>query len=170
MLDFVPSEEDLNQFYNYAINNGDFIDKHGFINLNKVLCRIKKPKFSDLLSLYGFLHCTGAWEDNGEILYGEEIPFQDLISCREDVYAYVYRKLNTACCENPSGLAFEIKENVRKGKYFGNRMPVEVEHLLLESEIPEWYIESMKKIKYLFPKTHSIVFLKQQIYKFIQQQ
>ena len=41
-------------------------------------------------------------------------------SCREDVYAYVYAKLNGKCCENPSGQVFEIKEAVRKGKYSNN--------------------------------------------------
>lgn len=43
----------------------------------------------------------------------------------------------------------------------------EIEKLLLECEIPEWYVESMKKILYLFPKTHLIVLLKRDICKFI---
>ena len=123
-------------------------------------------KFSDLLALYGFVHSTRAWKGNAEFLYDKGIALDELISCREDVYAYVYDKLNGKCCENPSGQVFEIKEAVRKGKYSNNRMPAEIEKLLLECEIPEWYVESMKKILYLFPKTHLIVLLKRDICKF----
>ena len=68
---------------------------------------------------------------------------------------------------SPVAAAFEIKEAVRKGKYSNNRMPAEIEKLLLECEIPEWYVESMKKILYLFPKTHLIVLLKRDICKFV---
>ena len=51
------------------------------------------------------------------------------------------------------GQAFEIKEQVRKG-------------LLTECDMPDWYIESLKKIKYLFPKTHLIMLLKRDICKY----
>ena len=44
-------------------------------------------------------------------------------------------------------------------------MPAEIEKLLLECEVPEWYVESMKKILYLFPKTYLIVILKREIYR-----
>ena len=107
------------------------------------------------------------WKVNAELLYDNGIPLDELISCREDVYAYVYDKLNGKCCENPSGQVFEIKEAVRKGKYTNNRMPAEIESLLLECEVPKWYVESMKKILYLFPKTHLIVLLKWDICKFV---
>lgn len=81
--------------------------------------------------------------------------------------AYLYDKLNGKCCENPSGQVYDIKESVQKGKYSNNRMPAEIEKLLLECDVPEWYIESMKKILYLFPKTHLIVLLKRDICKYV---
>ena len=62
---------------------------------------------------------------------------------------------------------YDIKESVQKGKYSNNRMPAEIEKLLLECDVPEWYIESMKKILYLFPKTHLIVLLKRDICKYV---
>ena len=62
---------------------------------------------------------------------------------------------------------FEIKEAVRKGRYARKGMPEEIESLLIECDVPEWYVESMKKILYLFPKTHLIVLLKRDIYKFM---
>lgn len=118
-------------------------------------------------ALYGFMHSTGGWKGNAEVLYDKGIPLNELISCREDVYAYLYDKLNGKCCENPSGQVYDIKESVRKGKYSNNRMPAEIEKLLLECDVPEWYIGSMKKILYLFPKTHLIVLLKRDICKYI---
>lgn len=157
----------LNDFFNYGVKNDIFKDHYRDLNLEKVLSGMEKPNFSELLSLYGFLHGTGAWEDNAELLYDKGIPLVELISNREDVYAYLYNKLNGKCCENPSGIAFEIKEAVRKGKYTRSRMPAETEQLLKECDVPDWYVESMKKILYLFPKTHLIVLLKRDIYKFM---
>lgn len=157
----------IKEYFNYAAEKGKFDGHEGDMNLGKVISNIENPKFSDLLALYGFVHSTGAWKGNAELLYDKGIPLEELISSREDVYAYVYDKLNGKCCENPSGQVFEIKEAVRKGKYSNNRMPAEIEKLLLECEVPEWYVESMKKILYLFPKTHLIVLLKRDISKFV---
>lgn len=159
--------QQIKAYFNYAIEHGKFDSYDGDMNLGRVLSDIENPKFSDLLALYGFVHSTGAWKGNAELLYDKGIPLDELISSREDVYAYVYDKLNGKCCENPAGQVFEIKEAVRKGKYSNNRMPAEIEKLLLECEVPEWYVESMKKILYLFPKTHLIVLLKRDICKFV---
>lgn len=57
--------------------------------------------------------------------------------------------------------------SVCKGKYLKNTMPQEIEKLLDENEVPEWYIESMKKIRYLFPKAHIIASLKKDIEEFL---
>lgn len=157
----------LKEYFTYAVENGKFDGHDGNMNLGKVLSDIENPKFCDLLALYGFMHSTGGWKGNAEVLYDKGIPLNELISCREDVYAYLYDKLNGKCCENPSGQVYDIKESVRKGKYSNNRMPAEIEKLLLECDVPEWYIESMKKILYLFPKTHLIVLLKRDICKYI---
>ena len=159
--------QQIKAYFNYAIEHGKFDSYDGDMNLGRVLSDIENPKFSDLLALYGFVHSTGAWKGNAELLFDKGIPLDELISSREDVYAYVYDKLNGKCCENPAGQVFEIKEAVRKGKYSNNRMPAEIEKLLLECEVPEWYVESMKKILYLFPKTHLIVLLKRDICKFV---
>lgn len=165
-LECTPQQ--INAFFRYAVENGKFKLEYKEMNLDKVLSDIENPKFNELLSLYGFLHSTGAWEDNAELLYDKGIQLSELIFCREDVYAYLYDKLNGKCCENPSGQVFEIKEAVRKGEYARNRMPKEIEELLLECDVPEWYVESMKKISYLFPKTQLIVLLKRDICKFIE--
>ena len=62
--------------------------------------------------------------------------------------------MNGKCCDNPSGQVYEIKEVLRKGRYSNGRMPADV--------------ESMKKIKYLFPKTHLITIVKRDIVNYIE--
>lgn len=159
--------QQVNDFFNYGKKNNIFKEQYKNLNLEKVLLDMEKPKFSEMLSLYGFLYGSGVWEDNAELLYDTGIPLSELISCREDVYNYLYDKLNDKCCENPSGVAFAIKEAVRKGKYSNSRIQEETEQILLESGVPEWYVESMKKIVYLFPKAQLITLLKRDIYRFI---
>lgn len=156
--------QQLKAYFDYAVEPGKY---DGDMNLDKVISDIENPSFSDLLAILGILHSAGAWKENAELLYDKGIPLGELISCREDVYAYLYDKLNGKCCDNPSGLVAEIKENVCKGKYTRDRMPAEIEQLLLNSDVPKWYVESMKKIMYLFPKTHLIVTLKREICKFV---
>lgn len=167
LLNMEFTTQQIKRYFEYAVKNGAFNEYDGSINLEKVLSKLEEPRFSDLLSILGFMHGTGVWKENAELLYDEGISLGELISCREDVYSYLYSKMNGKCCDNPSGQVYEIKECVRKGKYSNNRMPVEVERLLLECDIPEWYVESMKKIRYLFPKTHIIAGLKRDICKYV---
>lgn len=157
----------LKEYFDYALKAGKYNGYDENMNPEKVISNIQNPNFSGLLDLSSFLHSTGAWEDNAEILYDKGIPLDEVISCREDVYDYLNKKMDGKCCDNPSGQVFEIKEAVRKGKYTNRRMPAEIEKLLLECEVPEWYVESMKKILYLFPKTHLIALLKRDICTFI---
>lgn len=167
LLNMNFSAQCMKEYFKYAVASGKYENKYQDMKLEKVISNIETPSFSDLLALSGFLHSTGAWKGNAEVLYDNGIPLKELISCREDLYAYLYNKLNGRCCDNPSGQVFEIKEAVRKGKYSNNRMPAEIEKLLLACEIPKWYVESMKKILYLFPKTYLIVMLKRDICKFM---
>ena len=161
------SQEQIRAYFEYAKENGMFDNCNDGMRLDKVLSGIKNPRFVDLLAIYGIMHSSGVWKENEEILYDKGIALDELIYCREDVYDYVYNKIKVKCCENPLGQAFEIKEAVRKGRYSNNRMPVEIERLLLECAVPEWYVDSMKKILYLFPKTHLVVLLKRDMCKFV---
>ncbi|NCB94240.1 MAG: hypothetical protein EOM40_17040 [Clostridia bacterium] len=167
LLNMEFTAKQIKEYFEYAVENGKFNGYDGDMNIGKVISNIKTPSFNDLLIISGFSHSTGAWRGNADLLYDKGISLGKLISCREDVYTYLYDKLSGKCCDNPSGLVVEIKEAVCKGKYSNNRMPLEIESLLLECEVPEWYVESMKKILYLFPKTHLIVLLKRDICKFI---
>lgn len=164
-IEFTPQL--ANSFFQYILKNGMLKAKYTGVNLEPTFSNMENPKFNELLSLYGFLLGTGVWENNGECFYNNGISLEKLIANQEDVYAYLYDKLNGKCCENPSGIAFELKEAVHKGKYSRSGMPEETESLLLACGVPTWYVESMKKIQYLFPKTHLIMLLQRDLRKFI---
>lgn len=161
------SAQQIKDYYNYAVKNGLYHNEEIDRDLGKILQSIQEPQFSDLLTLSGLMYGTGAWEENAELLYDAGIPLRELIFCREDVYSYLYDKLKDKCCANPSGQVFEIKEAVCKGRYSHDRMPEETEKLLLACGVPKWYVESLKKILYLFPKTHLVTLLKRNICKFV---
>ena len=167
ILNTEVTSKHIKAFFKYAAENGRFINEFSGVDLRKVLPNIQTPKFATLLSIDGLLHGTGVWENNAEYLYDNGISLEELISCREDVYDFLYDKLRGKCCDNPSGLVFEIKEAVRKGRYERKGMPTDMERLLLSCDVPEWYVESMKKILYLFPKTHLITIAKRDICEFI---
>ena len=156
----------IREYYGYARDNGKFDDVTGNSDLNKLLSSMTTPSFSELIAITGMQYSTGAWEENAELLFAEGKPLLELIFCREDVYDKIFSALGNCCCDNPMGQAFEIKEQVRKGLYSRRRMPEAVEMLLKECNVPDWYIQSMKKLKYLFPKTYLIMLLKREICKF----
>lgn len=159
--------EKIVSYAKYAAKNGQFKSLTGEDDLNGIVAALSNPKFSDLLAVSGLLHGTGVWKGNGEELFSKGILLDNLITNREDVYAYLYDKVKEHCCDNPFGQIYEIKENVRKGKYFGSCMTAETEQLLLECDVPAWYVESMKKIRYLFPKGNLIAFLKKDLCEYI---
>lgn len=114
----------------------------------KVADIVFPARFSDLVKMSGFAHGTGVWPGNGEKLAGAVCDPGDLIAHRDDVMLTLIQH----GIERKT--AFEIAEMVRKGNA-DRCLTAEQEAMLTEHGIPEWYIESMKKIKYLFPKAHA---------------
>lgn len=149
-----------------AAAKGFFEHPFNGTDLTSVIQGLREPKFSDLTAISGLMHGTGVWKENGELLYEQGIPLDELITNREDVYAYLYEKLNGKSCDHPSGQVYEIKKNVQMGRYFRGLAPLKEEPMLLECGVPEWYVESMKKVLYVFPKTHLIAYLKKDICKY----
>lgn len=157
----------IQDYLKYAVEKKKFKIDYLEKDLNEFASKLLSASFTELLAIEGCLHGTGVWEENGEKLYIEGIPLSELITNREDAYAYLYSKLNGKCCDNPSGQVYEIVKNLQKGIYAGKGIPADLEQLLLENEVPEWYIDSMKKIHYIFPKAHLITYLKRDISNYI---
>ena len=109
------------------------------------------PKcFSDLVRISGFSHGTNVWLDNAQELIRQGIStLHDAISARDDIMNYLMQK-----GVDPL-LSFKTMEAVRKGK----GIKPDVVETLKKCGVPDWYIESCQKIKYLFPRAHATAYV-----------
>lgn len=138
--------EDINGERTSAIGIPEFGTKF----VRKMLFTAKACSFADLVSISGLSHGTDVWSGNAEELIKEkQIKLKDVISCRDDIMVTLISK-----GVDPLK-SFQIMEQVRKGK----GLTIEEELLLATNNIDQWYIDSLKKIKYMFPKAHATAYV-----------
>jgi DNA polymerase-3 subunit alpha (Gram-positive type) len=116
----------------------------------QMLCDTQPDKFDTLVRLSGFSHGTDVWLGNAkDIILNGTATIGETIGCRDDIMLYLISK------GMDEKTAFKIMEAVRKGK----GLPEGAEDKMKKLGVPEWYITSCKKIKYLFPKAHAVAYV-----------
>lgn len=110
-----------------------------------------RPKtFSELVRISGFSHGTDVWLNNAQELIRNGIAkLGEAISTRDDIMNFLIQK------GVAPELAFRVMEDVRKGK----GVKKEYEEAMRAAGVPEWFINSCKKITYLFPKAHAVAYV-----------
>ena len=115
-----------------------------------VLLDTKPEKFDFLVRISGYTHGTDVWLGNAkDLIVSGTARVDQTIGCRDDIMIYLIS------CGLPEKRAFKIMESVRKGR----GLPDGAEQEMKEAGVPEWYIGSCKKIKYLFPKAHAVAYV-----------
>ena len=107
-------------------------------------------RFDTLLRLSGFSHGTDVWLGNAkDLITSKTATVDQAIGCRDDIMIYLIS------CGMPEKRSFKIMEAVRKGR----GLPEGAEEEMKAAGVPDWYIGSCKKIKYLFPKAHAVAYV-----------
>ncbi|MCR5647326.1 MAG: PolC-type DNA polymerase III [Acholeplasmatales bacterium] len=135
------------------------VPEYGTRFVQNMLVETKPKTFAQLVKISGLSHGTDVWSTNAQDLvngkteYGY-IEFKDVIGCRDDIMVDLMKYL-------PPKDAFDIMEFVRKGKLYkgGADKWAKYAEKMKAAGVPDWYIFSCSKIKYMFPKAHAIAYV-----------
>ena len=120
-----------------------------------MLVDTRPTTFDELIRISGLSHGTDVWLGNAQSLIEQgTVTLQDAICCRDDIMIYLIKQ------GLPPNPAFKIMETVRKGKALKDPEKwAEYVALMKEHDVPDWYIKSCEKIKYMFPKAHAAAYV-----------
>jgi len=142
-------DKDVINFFTTADSLG--LPEFGTGFTRQMLLETQPSTFSELVRISGLSHGTNVWTNNGQDLVKDGVAtLKEIIPSRDDIMIYLINKGIEKLT------AFNIMETVRKKDKYLNDEQV---GLMLDSGIPDWYVESCQKIEYLFPKAHAVAYV-----------
>ena len=151
VLSLFTSEKELNLSKNFLGQKTGALalPEFGTATCQRMLDTAAPTCFNDLLIISGLAHGTNVWSGNAEDLVKSGKSLNDVIGCRDDIMTYLI-----SMGLDPS-MAFHIMEDVRKGR----GLKPDYEKAMIANKVPDYYIESCKKIAYLFPRGHATAYV-----------
>ncbi|MCY0907210.1 MAG: PolC-type DNA polymerase III [Sulfobacillus thermotolerans] len=126
------------------------IPEFGTSFVRRMLVDTKPQTFAELVRISGLSHGTEVWANNAQDIIRQNLAgLSDVIATRDDIMLYLISR------GMEPQVAFGISESVRKGK----GLKPEQEQAMREHQVPAWYLESCRKISYLFPKAHAAAYV-----------
>lgn len=125
----------------------------------ELINEIPVKTFNDLIQISGLSHGTDVWLDEVKELVKNGLSVSNIIAYRDDVFNYLQNKLKTTGISN-TGYAYKIMEDTRRGIYARGGVSDEMKQQFVSLEIEDWFLNSIEKIRYLFPKSHGALFVK----------